>query len=59
MHAFQCNCSIITFLCSAFDCCLKVLYGLNDLICSINGGVVNSVVNIELLVSGVFNCSRV
>ena len=25
-------------------------FGLNDLICSINGGVVNSVVTIELLV---------
>ena len=27
-----------------------MLFGLNDLICSINGGVVNSVVTIELLV---------
>ena len=49
VHAFQCNCSIIAFLCFAFYCSLKGLSGLDDLICSINGGAVNSV-NIELLV---------
>ena len=48
MYAFQFN-WIITFLHFAFDYPLKVL-GLNDLICSINAGVVNSVVVIELLV---------
>ena len=48
VHDFQCDCSIITVFCFAFDCCLKVLFGLNDLICSINEGVVNSVVTIEL-----------
>ena len=49
MHAFQCNRGIITFLCFAFDCHLKV-FGLNDLICSNDGGVVNSIFTIELLV---------
>ena len=37
-------------LCFAFNCRLKVLFGLNELIYLMNGDVVNLVVTIELLV---------
>ena len=50
VHAFWCNCSIITFLRFALDCHMKVFFGLNNLICLISGGVFNSVIIIELFV---------